>query len=248
MNIGDIFAFYNNRLDCWNACQVTGFYKDGQGNIKENTPSILLLDWHEKHKPTTEDFPTLKPFDRNYYNWSNWDTVIHAYAPEFEPDNYIYCGNFPPILPCNNIRQHGFNPYGDIFRQKIWDNIPLNLREAYYNAYPDNMRAGIRENDIPNLFPNFKGFGDFSAHPRLTSLEFSFYSDELRNYLISNPIILDLTLTGEQPNKLDFSETGLQKIIIMNMSGIKEIFLTDKVSELLIWGQTEPDLTVHDPR
>jgi len=244
MNTGDIFAFYNDRLNCWNACQITGFYKDNQGNIKENTPSVLLLDWHNSSKPTTGDFPTLKPFDKNYYNW---DMQIHAYAPDFELDKYVHCGNYPPILPCDNIRQHGFNPHGDILRQKTWNNIPSNLREAYKKAYPDNMRTRICENDIPNLFPNFKSFGDFNVYPRLTALELSSYSDELHNHLISNPIIADLTLNGEQASVLDFRGTGLQKIIIGNTSGIKEIFLTDILSELLIWGQAEPDLTVHDP-
>ena len=243
MSIGDILAFYNERLNCWNACQITGFHENDKGNIKEKMPSVLLLDWHESNKPTAEDFPTLQPFDKNYYNW---DEQIHAYAPNFNSESYTYCGNCPPILPCDNIRQHGFYPQGDIFSQKVWDSIPLNLREAYKSAYPNNMRSGIRESDIPTLFENFNGFDDFSAYPRLTNLEISTYSDEIRDYLISNPIVLDLTLTGEQPSILDFSKTGLRKINIRNMSGVKEIFLTDILYELIIAEQTDPDLTIHD--
>jgi len=58
---GDIYAFYNERLDCWHACQITGFCDESKDRNGKPRPAVLYLDWSGKHLPTPADFPFFKP-------------------------------------------------------------------------------------------------------------------------------------------------------------------------------------------
>jgi len=238
LNVGDIYAFFNERLGCYNACQITGFKNESNQLI----PSILLLDWTEERLPIPADLPSLKPFIRNHYNWDN--VSVHDYNYGFDIEAYTYCGNYQPFLASDDLRNPNILPYEDeLLIQSIWDNIPLTLREVYKNSEEKKWR--LFENEMSCLFPDFVSYTDFNKYPRLTTLSLSVFTDALRDYIKNNPIINELNLNGQQLPSLDFRGTGLQQISI-DVSGVKEIYLNDITRALVLNGSPEPDLLIYD--
>jgi hypothetical protein len=238
MNTGDIYAFFNERFDCWNACQITGSNKR-----ESNLPAVLLLDWTDNRLPVPADFPSLKPFAMTYYSWDG--KYIHHYAMSVKPERFTYCGNYEPLLPGEDLNSFGGWPDGsELFRHKLWANIPKRLRDAYKNAKEQKWR--LDEKEIPALFEKFSSFDDLSRYSQLHELYFRVFTDGLRDYIKSNHIVNTLMLDGRQPAVLDFRETGLMEIGV-GASGVKEIYLNEIASHLILSGSLEPDLRVYDP-
>jgi hypothetical protein len=53
-NIGDIYAFYSKRLDCYHTCQITGFRNQTDKKTEKPLrplPAVLLLDWAGNANP-----------------------------------------------------------------------------------------------------------------------------------------------------------------------------------------------------
>jgi hypothetical protein len=77
-------------------------------------------------------------------------------------------------------------------------------------------------------------------------LTWGIYSDALRDYLKSNPIINKLYLTGQQSTVVDLRDTGLTTLSI-NPLGLEEIWLNERLETLILHGPIQAALTVHDP-
>jgi hypothetical protein len=248
MNVGDIYSFYSRRLACYQACQITGFSEEFDkrtGKPLPAKPAVLLLDWTDKHPPSPADFPALQPFVKSFYSFD--DELTHRYVMEaHKPEHFTYCGNRAPVLPGGALHSYGFWPGdSDIFRQILWDRMPDDLRAAYKNTKQRTWR--LDETEIPDLFPDYRGFSDLAKYPRLSELTWRAWSEELRAYLKSNSVINKLMLDEQQAvDVLDFRGTGLLEITI-DITGVREIYLNDMISVLRLRGGVAPDLTVHDP-
>ncbi|MCL1991743.1 MAG: hypothetical protein FWG66_02210 [Spirochaetes bacterium] len=240
MNTGDIYAYFSERLDCWLACQITGF----RGEAGEASTAVLWLDWMQSRPPASEDFSALKPFAKNYFSWNG--ELEHGYASGGMPDGFILCGNCPPLLPGDDLRAYiGWSCEDDFLTKRCWENSPQTLRDAYRNA--KDRRFMLQEKDIPALLPDFKGYGDLGKFPRLTELYFSVFSPELSAYVKSNPFIGTLVLDGRQPPSLDFRGSALEAVSL-NPSGVKEIYLPDTANLLALTAAPEAGLKVNAPK
>lgn len=250
MNIGDIYSFYNYRIESYNACQVTGFSESGSTNTFSN-PSILLTDWKSDHPPSISDFHLLTPF-------VNKNGVVHKFADGGKPPKFSFCGNYPVLFTDSEPNIYGRWTDGyEFFAREIWESIPKNLREAREKA--ENIATGqmriprIHEDEILNLFEDFESFSNFSGYPLLSEIHFHTYTHDLHEYLKCHPFIYKLTLDAQQSELIDFRGSYLTEITI-NAKGVKEILLNDIISNLCISGHNdyfngtiENDLFINDP-
>jgi hypothetical protein len=170
------------------------------------------------------------------------------YAAGQMPDSYLFCGNAAPLLSPDGLCAYGGWPDGmAVYMQTRWDAIPSHLRDAYANADDAHTITSLSEDSIPRFLPGFRRCAELSAFPRLDAVSFHAWSRDLMEYLQGNHIISRLDLDGAQPETLDFRGTGLTDIGI-NTTGVKEIYLPDKVRSLrLVYdGHIDPALWVHD--
>ena len=279
MNAGDIYGFYHERFNCWHAYQILGADERYKKDVV-----ILLLDWAENRLPVPEDFPGLKPFDRNadglyidalisrYVVVSVVPVVVSALPDELKPEKFTYCGNHTVILPNWRASGHsGWYTYEELYIEKErLRNLPCKIREAYIESkkleklYKEYMRYqelrrkklsvytqveydkflkyathALRENQV-------SGAGDLYNYPQLWALHWSTFTPELFNFLSTNPYLGVLVLSGQQPSVLDFSKSCLSRLIL-DINGVKEIYLPESIERLELRGPQDPDLIIHDP-
>ena len=161
MKTGDIYAFYNERLDLWHACQITGFCSDGYKDMNGRPKvAVLLFDWAEKRRPTLTDFSTLRPFRLKD------NSLYYRYCSGLKPQGFTYCGNYSLLAEGEVKRSYGtWFCVKDIFPLEI--NTSKNIEKPFKEA---KGQLDFRGTESQSIGIDVTGVKEIFLHDVISSL------------------------------------------------------------------------------
>ncbi|ANF97280.1 hypothetical protein [Paenibacillus bovis] len=250
--IGDIYCVYSEQMKQYTACQVTDYQEDesGGGGL---LAAVLTLDWTGNELPDTDQLYRMQPLICNYYFWN--DKLDHSYVKAQVPKGYMYVGNIPPLTTRKTNSYGGGWSNGDsVYRQHQWEQIDPVLRHNFKKAADDYSEVQIGDMSIPRrthrldevMLSKITDWSELHKLPCLTEIYTDRYDENLISYLRSNPFLIKLSLSGECPAMMDFSETHIRELSI-RVNGIKQLITGEQITQLHLSGSATASWTIQAP-
>ncbi len=246
---GDILVSHNARLDAYFAVQITGSKMDG----KYPLVSVLTLDWMGKALPTDAEIAAMKPKSFDFFFWNA--RFDHDWVPAQVPPSFQRVGHRPVLVTTELGSYSGWPDGSTFYSQQQWDARPKALRDKF-------KHAAAREDETPVVTVN--GFTVTHSTNRLTDWltaavdDLSIFDDlalltnvatdrpipGLFDFLHKHSFINELQLLNHGETRLDLRSLLATRLII-DVTGLTELYLNDAVEFLSLVGSAASDLRIH---
>lgn len=236
---GDVYCIYNKLLRKYTACQVTKIDKSG----KAPQAVILSLDWTGDELPKEDELSLMKPLYIDYMYWAR--TLNLKKVNVNVPSHYVYVGNLTPLNDEDTCTYGGWSIDVEIYNQFKWEKIPKEQRDRFKEANSSDefveFEGKKRRKNKHNENDEWNDFDDaltLRVFPCLSSLTVTKWHRNLLEYLNSNPFMRELVIENHGKERLDFSETSIDRLSV-DMTGIDELILNDDLSMLFLLGDVK---------
>ena len=236
---GDVYCIYNKLLRKYTACQVTKIDKSG----KAPQAVILSLDWTGDELPKEDELSLMKPLYIDYMYWAR--TLNLKKVNVNVPSHYVYVGNLTPLNDEDTCTYGGWSIDVEIYNQFKWEKIPKEQRDRFKEANSSDefveFEGKKRRKNKHNENDEWNDFDDaltLRVFPCLSSLTVTKWHRNLLEYLNSNPFMRELVIENHGKERLDFSETSIDRLSV-DMTGLDELILNDDLSMLFLLGDVK---------
>ena len=246
---GDVYTVFNRNLRCYTACMVA-YIAPPDGQSDEPKAVVLSLDWQGDKPLDPEELTSIKPLYKDFMYWPRELHVLKV-SPQV-PDNYILVGNRTPLIEPESCNTFGFWDEGkDVYYQLCWQQIPLAKRQTFKRAIHSDKVVSINGHKVKEcshaIFDSTVSFGsayELNKLPCLSTLHLEHWHDDLIEFLQSNPFINELTLINHGQSSLDLRGCAIRRLLL-DMTGLKELYLDERVEYLLFQNKGEEDCLIH---
>lgn len=247
-NVGDVYSVFSSELQQYVACQVTRI-KD----VSSSRPvaAVLELDWTGDALPDAAAVQAMRPLLCDYFFWNNRHD--HCYATANVPPGHTLVGNIAPLVDVEvNSYRSGWNVGDSVLRQRNWERIDP-LRRQQFKAASDEREVTVGgqvfRQDATKIDDSvLQALGDISELeqlPCLMSIETSEGTQALMEFIQGNPFINELQWQSSTVHALDFSGSGLSRLILQP-DGVTSLVLNEGLSLLALRGAPSPALRIDD--
>lgn len=235
--IGDVFAYYLERYGVYCSCQVL--------YANEYNVAMVFFNHFSAEIPSLDVVKHLTPLYLNHHHWQEkFETVIHYPLS----NSFYFVGNTPIITPTH---KKTFNEIGlyQLDFQYAWQQLPSFIQEHYHAtgqilpqyqhiaeyanlnlSQLSRAKIHLRENKTLSELREIKEKYYFSS-----SIQSQFFNDDLRAFLMENPLITSFTFLQNVPKEVDISDTYLNHLMI-NISGVEKLILNRAMHNLNLMG------------
>ncbi|QKY03023.1 hypothetical protein G3257_12725 [Janthinobacterium lividum] len=247
-NVGDVYSVFSSELQQYVACQVT--------RIKDTSSSrpvaaVLELDWTGDALPDAAAVQAMRPLLCDYFFWNNRHD--HCYATANVPPGYTLVGNIAPLVDVevNSYRSAWY--VGDsVLRQRNWERIDPLLRQRFKAASDERevtLGGQVFRQDATKINDSvLQALGDVSELeqlPCLMSIETCNGTQALMEFIQGNPFINELDWQSSTVHALDFSGSGLERLILQP-DGVISLVLNEGLNLLALGSTPSPALRIDD--
>ncbi len=247
-NVGDVYSVFSSELQQYVACQVTRI-KD----VSSSKPvaAVLELDWTGDALPDAVAVQAMRPLLCDYFFWNNRHD--HCYATANVPPGHTLVGNIAPLVDVEvNSYRSGWNVGDSMLRQRKWERIDP-LRRQRFKAASDEREVTLGGQVFPQDATKIddsvlQALGDVSELeqlPCLMSIETSNGTQALMEFIQGNPFINELRWQSSAVHALDFSGSGLERLILQS-EGVTSVVLNEGLGLLALRGAPSPALRIAD--
>ncbi|SDM47209.1 hypothetical protein SAMN05216517_104386 [Janthinobacterium sp. OK676] len=247
-NVGDVYSVFSSELQQYVACQITRI-KD----VSSSRPvaAVLELDWTGDALPDAAAVQAMRPLLCDYFFWNNRHD--HCYATANVPPGHTLVGNIAPLVDVEvNSYRSGWNVGDSVLRQRNWERIDP-LRRQQFKAASDEREVTVggqvfRQDTTKINDSVLQALGDISELeqlPCLMSIETSNGTQALMEFIQGNPFINELHWQSSTVHALDFSASGLNRLILQP-DGVTSLVLNEGLSLLALRGASSPALRIDD--
>ncbi|MGX9730395.1 hypothetical protein ACWYXO_07120 [Janthinobacterium aestuarii] len=230
------------------ACQVTRI-KDASSS--RPVAAVLELDWTGDALPDAAAVQAMRPLLCDYFFWNNRHD--HCYATANVPPGHTLVGNIAPLVDVEvNSYRSGWNVGDSVLRQRNWERIDP-LRRQQFKAASDEREVTVGgqafRQDATKIDDSvLQALGDMSELeqlPCLMSIETCEGTQALMEFIQGNPFINELQWQSSTVHALDFSGSGLSRLILQP-DGVTNLVLNKGLSLLALRGAPSPALRIDD--
>ncbi|OEZ81216.1 hypothetical protein JAB6_42530 [Janthinobacterium sp. HH104] len=247
-NVGDVYSVFSSELQQYVACQVTRI-KDASSS--RPVAAVLELDWTGDALPDAAAVQAMRPLLCDYFFWNNRHD--HCYATANVPPGHTLVGNIAPLVDVEvNSYRSGWNVGDSVLRQRNWERIDP-LRRQQFKAASDEREVTVGgqvlRQDATKIDDSvLQALGDISELeqlPCLMSIETCEGTQALMEFIQGNPFINELQWQSSTVHALDFSGSGLSRLILQP-DGVTNLVLNKGLSLLALRGAPSPALRIND--
>lgn len=247
-NVGDVYSVFSSELQQYVACQVT--------RIKDTSSSrpvaaVLELDWTGDALPDAAAVQAMRPLLCDYFFWNNRHD--HCYATANVPPGHTLVGNIAPLVDVEvNSYRSGWNVGDSVLRQRNWERIDP-LRRQQFKAASDEREVTVGGQVLrqdatkidDSVLQALDDMSELEQLPCLMSIETSNGTQALMEFIQGNPFINELHWQSSTVHALDFSGSGLSRLILQP-DGVTSLVLNEGLSLLALRGAPSPALRIDD--
>ncbi|MCA1858935.1 hypothetical protein LE191_02280 [Janthinobacterium sp. HSC-3S05] len=247
-NVGDIYSVFSTELQQYVACQVT--------RIKDTSSSrpvaaVLELDWTGDALPDAAAVQAMRPLLCDYFFWNNRHD--HCYATANVPPGHTLVGNIAPLVDVEvNSYRSGWNVGDSVLRQRNWERIDP-LRRQRFKAASDEREVTLgghvfRQDATKiddSVLQALDDISELEQLPCLMSIETADGTQALMEFIQGNPFINELHWQSSTVHALDFSGSGLSRLILQP-DGVTSLVLNEGLGLLALRGAPSPALRIKD--
>ncbi|NVI85112.1 hypothetical protein [Janthinobacterium sp. BJB401] len=247
-NVGDVYSVFSSELQQYVACQVTRI-KD----VSSSRPvaAVLELDWTGDALPDAAAVQAMRPLLCDYFFWNNRHD--HCYATANVPPGHTLVGNIAPLVDVEvNSYRSGWNVGDSVLRQRNWERIDPLRRQRFKAASEERevtVGGHVFRQDATKIDDSvLQALGDMSELeqlPCLMSIETADGSQALMEFIQGNPFINELHWQSSTVHALDFSGSGLSRLILQP-DGVSSLVLNEGLGLLALRGAPSPSLRIKD--
>ena len=247
-NVGDVYSVFSSELQQYVACQVTRI-KDASSS--RPVAAVLELDWTGDALPDAAAVQAMRPLLCNYFFWNNRHD--HCYATANVPPGHTLVGNIAPLVDVEvNSYRSGWNVGDSVLRQRNWERIDP-LRRQQFKAASDEREVTIGGQVLrqdatkidDSILQALDDMSELEQLPCLMSIETADGSQALMEFIQGNPFINELHWQSSTVHALDFSGSGLNRLILQP-DGVTSLVLNKGLSLLALRGAPSPALRIDD--
>ncbi|WP_425251763.1 hypothetical protein ACPJXG_16960 [Janthinobacterium sp. NFX145] len=247
-NVGDVYSVFSSELQQYVACQVTRI-KD----VSSSRPAaaVLELDWTGDALPDAAAVQAMRPLLCDYFFWNNRHD--HCYATANVPPGHTLVGNIAPLVDVEvNSYRSGWNVGDSVLRQRNWERIDPLRRQRFKAASEERevtVGGHVFRQDATKIDDSvLQALGDMSELeqlPCLMSIETSNGTQALMEFIQGNPFINELHWQSSTVHALDFSGSGVSRLILQP-DGVTSLVLNKGLGLLALRGAPSPALRIDD--
>jgi hypothetical protein len=247
-NVGDVYSVFSVELQQYVACQVTRL-KDASSS--RPVAAVLELDWTGDALPDAAAVQAMRPLLCDYFFWNNRHD--HCYATANVPPGHTLVGNIAPLVDVevNSYRSSWY--VGDsVLRQRNWERIDP-LRRQQFKAASDEREVTLggqvfrqdatKIND--SVLQALDDVSELEQLPCLMSIETADGTQALMEFIQGNPFINELHWQSSTVHALDFSGSGLERLILQP-DGVSSLVLNEGLGLLALRSAPSPALRIKD--
>ncbi|MEX0141780.1 hypothetical protein MRBLMS1_002618 [Massilia sp. LMS1-1-1.1] len=247
-NVGDVYSVFSSELQQYVACQVTRI-KDASSS--RPVAAVLELDWTGDALPDASAVQAMRPLLCDYFFWNNRHD--HCYATANVPPGHTLVGNIAPLVDVEvNSYRSGWNVGDSVLRQRNWERIDP-LRRQQFKAASDEREVTIGGQVLrqdatkidDSILQALDDMSELEQLPCLMSIETADGSQALMEFIQGNPFINELHWQSSTVHALDFSGSGLNRLILQP-DGVTSLVLNKGLSLLALRGAPSPALRIDD--
>ncbi|MBW3511302.1 hypothetical protein [Janthinobacterium sp. NKUCC06_STL] len=246
--VGDIYSVFSTELQQYVACQVT--------RIKDTSSSrpvaaVLELDWTGDALPDAAAVQAMRPLLCDYFFWNNRHD--HCYATANVPPGHTLVGNIAPLVDVEvNSYRSGWNVGDSVLRQRNWERIDP-LRRQQFKAASDEREVTVggqvfRQDATKiddSVLQALDDISELEQLPCLMSIETADGTQALMEFIQGNPFVNELHWQSSTVHVLDFSGSGLSRLILQP-DGVSSLVLNEGLGLLALRGAPAPALRIKD--
>ncbi|WP_035817845.1 hypothetical protein [Janthinobacterium sp. RA13] len=247
-NVGDIYSVFSTELQQYVACQVTRI-KD----VSSSRPvaAVLELDWTGDALPDAAAVQAMRPLLCDYFFWNNRHD--HCYATANVPPGHTLVGNIAPLVDVEvNSYRSGWNVGDSVLRQRNWERIDP-LRRQQFKAASEEREVTVgghvfRQDATKiddSVLQALDDVSELEQLPCLMSIETVDGTQALMEFIQGNPFINELHWQSSTVHALDFTGSGLSRLILQP-DGVSSLVLNEGLGLLALRGAPSPSLRIKD--
>jgi hypothetical protein len=247
-NVGDVYSVFSSELQQYVACQITRI-KDASSS--RPVAAVLELDWTGDALPDAAAVQAMRPLLCDYFFWSNHHD--HCYATANVPPGHTLVGNIAPLVDVEvNSYRSGWNVGDSVLRQRKWERIDP-LRRQQFKAASDErevtlggqvfLQDATKIND--SVLQALDDLSELEKLPCLMSIETADGTQALMEFIQGNPFINELHWQSSTVQALDFSGSGLSRLILQP-DGVTSLVLNEGLGLLALRSAPSPSLRIDD--
>ncbi|TDY36293.1 hypothetical protein C8C89_4175 [Janthinobacterium sp. 75] len=247
-NVGDVYCVFSSELQQYVACQVTRI-KDASSS--RPLAAVLELDWSGDALPDAAAVQAMQPLVCDYFFWNKRHD--HCYATANVPPGHTLVGNIAPLVDVEvNSYRSGWNVGDSVVRQRRWERIDPVRRQQFKAASREHevtLGGQAFRQDATKINDSvLQALGDMSELeqlPCLMSIETGDGTQALMEFIQGNPFINELHWQSSTVHVLDFSGSGLERLILQP-DGVTSLVLNKGLSLLALRSAPSPSLRIDD--
>lgn len=247
-NVGDVYSVFSSELQQYVACQVTRI-KDASSS--RPLAAVLELDWTGNALPDAAAVQAMRPLLCDYFFWNKRHD--HCYATANVPPGHTLVGNIAPLVDVEvNSYRSGWNVGDSVLRQRNWERIDPLRRQQFKAASRERevtLGGHVFRQDATKINDSvLQALGDLSELeqlPCLMSIETSHGTPALMEFIQGNPFINELDWQSSTVHALDFSGSGLERLILQP-DGVSSLALNKGLGLLALGSAPSPALRIKD--
>lgn len=235
-NVGDVYSVFSSELQQYVACQVTRI-KDASSS--RPVAAVLELDWTGDALPDAAAVQAMRPLLCDYFFWNKRHD--HCYATANVPHGHTLVGNIAPLVDVEvNSYRSGWNVGDSVLRQRNWERIDPLRRQQFKAASRERevtlgghvfRQDATKIND--SVLQALADLSELEQLPCLMSIETSHGTPALMAFIQNNPFINELDWQSSTVPALDFSGSGLERLILQP-DGVSSLVLNEGLGLLAL--------------
>jgi len=247
-NVGDVYSVFSSELQQYVACQVTRI-KDASSS--RPVAAVLELDWTGDALPDAAAVQAMRPLLCDYFFWNKRHD--HCYATANVPPGHTLVGNIAPLVDVEvNSYRSGWNVGDSVLRQRNWERIDPLRRQQFKAASRERevtlgghvfRQDATKIND--SVLQALADLSELEQLPCLMSIETSHGTPALMAFIQNNPFINELDWQSSTVPALDFSGSGLERLILQP-DGVSSLVLNEGLGLLALRSAPSPALRIKD--
>lgn len=237
--IGDVFAYYLERYGVYCPCQVI--------YANENSVAMVFFNHFSAEIPSLDSVQQSSILLKNHHSWNGDKFAFCVERDENVQFHFIEHSDIIMSVGKQDVQEN--DDFSQIDFQYAWQQLPPFIQDHYHAmgqilpqyqhiAEYANLnlsqlsRATIHliENKTLSELREIKEKYYFSS-----SIQSQFFNDDLRAFLMENPLITSFTFLQNVPKEVDISDTYLNHLMI-NISGVEKLILNRAMHNLNLMG------------
>ncbi|QEI07680.1 gliding motility protein [Pigmentiphaga aceris] len=246
---GDIFAFYNARLNAYTAIQVTHVETDK----KPAKVAVLTLDWRGKTLPSDAEIAVMQPKVFDFFFWNA--RFVHRWVSLPVPPGFTHVGHKPSLHDAEVNSYSGWPTGSSFYSQQQWDARPKAQRDRFKEAAATRDKTPLLTlGDVSVNLSTQRLDGErlamagdlsvFDALPLLTNVTTDRPIAGLFDFLRKHAFVYEAELCNHGEARVDLRGTYLTRLSL-DVTGVTELFLNDDLEHLSLLGTPSSDLRIH---